>query len=52
MVATAQGKKIEIVTPPMEVYVSHSPRIQYIIYLNNTDVIHSMCDTPFDRIEA
>ena len=50
MVATALEKGIEIAAPPMEFYTEKSPRIRYRLYLDNTEVIKYMGETPFETI--
>lgn len=52
MVQTANAKSIIINTPPMVVYGDESTVIQHILYLNHADIIHSMCDSPFDVIST
>ena len=50
MVATALEKGIKIAAPPMEFYTEKSPRIRYRLYLDNTEVIKYMGETPFETI--
>ena len=50
MVATADKYKLTICTPPMEIDLNNSQTIQYILYLDNLDVIQSMCESPFTDI--
>ena len=52
MVQTANVKSIVINTPPMVVYGDELTAIRYILYLNHADIIHSMCDSPFDVLSA
>ena len=52
MVQTANAKSIVINTPPMVVYGDELTAIRYILYLNHADIIHSMCDSPFDVLSA
>ena len=50
MVLTADKNGVSICTPPMEVYIKNSQTIQYLLYLDNVEIVQSMCETPF--IEA
>lgn len=50
MVFIADKNQVTITTPPMEVYTKGSQTIQYILYLDNMDVIQSMCETPFSEV--
>lgn len=50
MASTADKNELTISTPPMEVYTSGSQTIQYILYLDNVEIIQSMCETPFTQI--
>ena len=51
MVTTAQTRNIEISSPPMEVVEKYASTIRYILYLDNIDVIHTMCDSPFEMLQ-
>lgn len=50
MVLTADKNGITISTPPMEIYLKGSQAIQYILYLDNIDIIQSMCESPFSEV--
>ena len=52
MVQMATAKSIDINTPPMVVYSDKETTIHYILYLNHADIIHSMCESPFDVTSA
>ena len=52
MVQMATAKSIEINTPPMVVYSDKETTIHYLLYLNHADIIHSMCESPFDVTSA
>ena len=47
MVLTADKNGVSICTPPMEVYIKNSQTIQYVLYLENVEIVQSMCETPF-----
>ena len=50
MVSTAEKWGISISAPPMEIFEDHTSTIQYILFLSNIEVVHSMCDSPFSVV--
>lgn len=52
MVSTAEKRGISITAPPMEIVEENTSTIQYILFLSNLEVVHSMCDSPFSSISG
>lgn len=52
MVSTAEKRGISITAPPMEIVEENASTIQYILFLSNLEVVHSMCDSPFSSISG
>lgn len=52
MVSTAEKRGISITAPPMEIVEENASVIQYILFLSNLEVVHSMCDSPFSPISG
>ena len=51
-VSTAEKRGISITAPPMEIVEENTSTIQYILFLSNLEVVHSMCDSPFSSISG
>lgn len=50
MVSTAEKRGLSITAPPMEIVEENTSTIQYILFLSNLEVVHSMCDSPFSSV--